>query len=146
MRFGACGRLKYMQMQESCVGITLRLSCSLTTCATLLSLFMCVCIFTAGAAAFAPLAAVPRVARTGATGLCMNAGTGKIKSVAAFRAGNKGRSLVPTDQDSIDLDLVNGVKDRRDTVGGVDTTYAKPGSSFFSFGENPSGENDVALL
>ena len=64
----------------------------------------------------------------------MSAGTGKIKQVAAFRgapSGKAGLPPVPTDPDSIDLDLVNGVP-RFDTVGGIDTSYAKPPSSFFS--------------
>jgi hypothetical protein len=68
----------------------------------------------------------------------MSAGTGKPKTVAAFRAGNQGRSNVPTDPSSIDLDIVMGTKDRKDTVGGVDTTYQKPPSSFFSFAGQPS--------
>ncbi len=93
----------------------------------------------AGAAAFAPGASVmPRAAGQGAVGLCMSAGSGKIKQVAAFRgagAGRAGKSLVPTDPASIDLDLVYGTKVVKDTVGGVDTTYQKPASSFFSFGE-----------
>ena len=94
---------------------------------------------TASAAAFAPGAAVlPRAAKAGAAGLCMSAGTGKPKTVAAFRAGNQGRSNVPTDPSSIDLDIVMGTKDRKDTVGGVDTTYQKPPSSFFSFAGQPS--------
>ena len=65
----------------------------------------------------------------------MSAGTGKIKQVAAFRGAPSGLAGLPpqgSDPSSIDLDLVNGVKDTRDTVGGVDTTYAKPPSTFFS--------------
>jgi len=88
----------------------------------------------AGAAAFAPTSVVPRTARGGATGLCMNAGSGIFKKVAAFRGAPPGKAGLPpvgSDPDSIDLDLVNGVP-RFDTVGGVDKTYTKPPSSFFS--------------
>ena len=77
---------------------------------------------------------VPRVSHGGAAGLCMSAGTGKIKQVAAFRGAASGKAGLPpqgSDPDSIDLDLVNGVP-RFDTVGGIDTTYTKPPSSFFS--------------
>jgi hypothetical protein len=85
---------------------------------------------------------LPRTARgtgNGATGLCMNAGTGKIRQVAAFRGAPPGKAGLPpqgADPSAIDLDLVNGVKDTRDTVGGVDTSYAKPASSFFASGES----------
>ena len=44
----------------------------------------------ASASAFAPVCVGPSartVARNGVTGMSMNAGTGKIKTVAAFRAG-----------------------------------------------------------
>jgi hypothetical protein len=78
---------------------------------------------------------MPRAAGQGAVGLCMSAGSGKIKQVAAFRgagSGRAGKSLVPTDPASIDLDLVYGTKVVKDTVGGLDTTYQKPASSFFS--------------
>ena len=77
---------------------------------------------------------LPRAAAGGLSGLCMNAGTGKIKVIAPFRSAGKRAGLPPqgADPSSIDLDLVNGVKNSRDTVGGVDTTYAKPVSSFFA--------------
>ena len=88
----------------------------------------------AGAAAFAPVSMVPRSA-TGVTGLCMSAGTGVIKQVAAFRGAASGKAGLPpqgSDPSSINLDLVNGVANPNDTVGGVDTTYSKPPSTFFS--------------
>lgn len=88
----------------------------------------------AGATAFAPSGVLPRAANNGAQGLCMNAGGGKIKSVAAFRRGTGRGGGAPVDPSSIDLDLVRGTKPVKDTVGGVDATYAKPLSSFFSFG------------
>jgi hypothetical protein len=81
---------------------------------------------------------LPRTARgtgNGATGLCMNAGSGIFRKVAAFRGAPPGKAGLPpqgADPSAIDLDLVNGVKDTRDTVGGVDTSYAKPASSFFA--------------
>lgn len=66
----------------------------------------------------------------------MSAGTGKIRKVAAFRGAPPGKAGLPpveADPDSIDMDLVNGVP-RFDTVGGIDKTYTKPPSSFFSGG------------
>merc|ERR1719409_942955 len=65
----------------------------------------------------------------------MSAGGGKPKVVAAFRGAPPGKAGLPpqgSDPSSINLDLVNGVANPNDTVGGVDTTYSKPPSTFFS--------------
>ena len=89
-----------------------------------------------GASAFAPAPVVfggrSTTARGGATSLHMNAGSGIFRKVAAFRLGTGGKSAVLTDYDSIDLDLVEGTKATYDSVGGVDISYAKPASTFFS--------------
>lgn len=61
----------------------------------------------AGAAAFSPASVVPRAAN-GVTGLCMSAGGGKPKVVAAFRGAPPGKAgLPPQGSDPSSINLVS---------------------------------------